>query len=214
MACIFFRPCAVALISIICLSGNYDQAWAGAERENVGTVQRAENQAHATWRSDRRQMAIGGPVNFEDLLTTGVASRLLVTLLDETEVTLSERASLMVDKIVFDPENARVVRLKSLAGSFLLAVTQFALKGDNEVIMVTPSVTIGIRGTTVWGGQIDGGYGVFSLEGSVSVTTLAEVILLQEGEGVTVTNSAVPTPVLRWGEAKVARALATVAFGN
>lgn len=210
-----FNRCLVSLAFVTCLPVITSSAWAGTDRADVGSVQRVQNQAHAIWDGDSRQLAQDAPIIFEDMLTTGADSRLQVTLLDGSDMTLSENASVTVDKVIYDPDNGRrIVWMHRGAGAFLLAVSAFTSGDENEVIIDTQSVTIGIRGTTVWAGDIDGGYGVFSLEGLVLVTTAAEEILLQTGEGVTVTDPTSPVPVLSWGGAKIARALATVQFEN
>ena len=42
---------------------------------------------------------------------------------------------------------------------------------------------IGVRGTTVWGGPIDNGYGVVVLSGEVTVTARRGPVTLKQGQG-------------------------------
>lgn len=190
-------------------------ASAGADRTIVGGVERVQNLAEATWSADIRSLGAGEDILFEDALRTGALSRLLVVLVDGTALTMGEMADVTIDRLIYNPDaRRRLLSLRSLKGHFLLAVDKLGGAVEDEVRIDTPFASIGIRGTTVWGGTIDGGYGIFSVEGVVSVTTPTEVIELQEGEGVTITDPAVSVPVLTWGVDKVARALATVAFEN
>jgi hypothetical protein len=75
-------------------------------------------------------------------------------------------------------------------------------------------VTLGVRGTDVWGGPIDRRYGVLLLEGVVEVTNAAgSVVLRTPGEGTNIAApGTAPGAVTRWPGDKVARALATVSF--
>ena len=76
--------------------------------------------------------------------------------------------------------------------------------------------TIGIRGTTVWGGVIKPGslLDVFLIEGAVEVRTAAGTVLLDRvGQGTSVTAmGGAPQQPTSWAEALRAGALATVSF--
>jgi len=90
-----------------------------------------------------------------------------------------------------------------------------ALKSEASTIRVeTPLSLIGVRGTDFWGGPINDRYGVFLLEGVVTVANNAgEVLLAEPGEGVNLDGLDVPPgPVTIWPNEKAARALATVTF--
>jgi hypothetical protein len=83
-----------------------------------------------------------------------------------------------------------------------------------QVVMRTPVVEIGIRGTDFWTGPIDGQFGVLLLEGAVSVSNAAGAVVLdQPGEGTNIAGpGSAPGPVTQWPQQKVDRALAEVAF--
>ena len=73
---------------------------------------------------------------------------------------------------------------------------------------------IGIRGTDFWTGPIDGQFGVLLLDGAVTVSNPAGVVVLdQPGEGTNIAGpDSAPGPVTQWPQQKVDRALAAVAF--
>lgn len=97
-------------------------------------------------------------------------------------------------------------------GSFRLI--SGALKHREDTKIITPVATIGIRGTDVWGGVIDGAFSVLLMEGEVSVTTNGGTVLLDTpGTGTTVTASdTAPAEPVVWADARIQRALATVTF--
>ena len=73
---------------------------------------------------------------------------------------------------------------------------------------------IGVRGTDFWGGPIDGCFGVFLLEGAVTVENGSGVVSLERrGAGVQIDRlDARPGPAVVWPSDKVQRAIATVTF--
>ena len=84
----------------------------------------------------------------------------------------------------------------------------------NAIQVATPIAVIGIRGTEFWGGPIDDTYGVLLLAGEVVVTNRAgSVTLAASGQGTDIASAdEAPSPVQPWSDAKIARALASVAF--
>ena len=67
---------------------------------------------------------------------------------------------------------------------------------------------IGVRGTRVWGGVMDGVGGVFVARGRATVDALGVRVTLIEGEGVDIPLQPFGPPdltVRRWGEARIAR---------
>ena len=49
----------------------------------------------------------GAPIYMDDRLRTGSDARLQVTFRDKSVLTLDEKANVIVDRYVFDPEKAR-----------------------------------------------------------------------------------------------------------
>lgn len=182
-------------------------------RPEVGAVERLQNQATAQYADQERALADAAPVFFEDILHTGAGARLTSRFADESLLTLGENATMVIDQFVYDPgADARTLVLRNTAGAFLLAVENLGGSDDTRVEVRTPAAVIGIRGTTVWGGEIDDGYGVLALDGSVTVTTDVGTTVLRQGEGLTIIAPSEPFAPVVWGQAKVARAVATVSY--
>lgn len=207
------RILSIAGLAIFALSSG--TAAAQQARAEVGVVEKLRNQAVATYAGDERPLSLTAPVWFEDTLRTGADARLTSRFADDSRLTLGENAAVLIDRFVYDPgTGSRTIALRSAAGAFLLAVENLGDGARNSVEVRTPVAVIGIRGTTVWGGEIDDGYGVLALDGTVTVTTDARTTTLRPGEGVTIIAPSEPYAPVVWGPAKVARAVATVSYDD
>ena len=70
-----------------------------------------------------------------------------------------------------------------------------------------------MRGTTVWGGSIDGGYGVLVLDGEVTVETHSGSVTLNAGEATMIYEAGgEPQLAHSWPKEKIDRAVATISF--
>ncbi|MFN3955745.1 MAG: FecR domain-containing protein [Pararhodobacter sp.] len=186
-----------------------------ARAETIGTVERAQNAVFAELAGDRRALAPEASLFFDEVLRTGDAARLEAALIDDTRITLGENATLHIDDFVFTPgTTGGSLALRVVEGAFLFVGGQVEGPGGGDVSITTPLATLGIRGTTVWGGPLDGGYGVIVLEGEVSVTTEGGSVLLTPGLGTMLMGGAetAPESPAAWDESRLARAVATISF--
>ncbi len=182
---------------------------APALADPVGEATTVRNQALARAGTASRALAEADAVNTGEILATGPDSRLVVELTDGAELTLSERATMVVDELLLESA-ATSGSISLFSGAFLLAGGSVR---HEDVTINTPVATIGIRGTTVWGGPIDGAFGVLVLEGAVTVTNDGGSVDLTEGQGTMIGGRAsAPGDPIVWPEEKVARAFATVAI--
>ncbi len=180
--------------------------------QEVGAVTRVQGSALAERGAEIIELSAKAPVIRDDLLVTGESSRLEVLLQGDTTLTLGENGALVLDDLIVTPtESSLRVRV---TGAFRLASGLLPHGARTEII--TPLATIGIRGTDVWGGPIDGAFGVFLIDGAVEITTQAgSVILDTPGTGTTVRAADVPPsdPIV-WPGNKVDRAIAAISFGT
>ena len=185
-----------------------------AERETVGATERVQAEAVAVHDDGERDLNAGSPVLFDDTLRTGDGARLLARLEDGTAVTLGENASIHIDSFVYEPAAGKGrLALDVIEGSFLFIGGAVEGMSDSEVSIATPVATIGIRGTTVWGGPIDGGYGVQVFAGEVTVTTETGSVVLGAGDA-TMIEGAVLQPPAPWDDARTTRATAAISFSE
>ena len=155
------------------------------------------------------------PFLFGDKLKTGPAARLEAKLADGTVLTLGEKGRLTVDRFVYDPDRAGgQLALTVKTGAFLFVGGKIEGPTGGNVAIDTPVGTLGVRGTTVWGGPIDGGFGVLVLSGEVSLKTPHGTVLMQKNQGTMVYGARGPTSAAPWPEDRVRRAVATISFSD
>ena len=160
-----------------------------------------------------RDLAVAAPVLFGDRLRTGPESRLEAKLADGTVLMQGEKGRLTIDKFVYDPDrDGGRVAFTVKSGVFLFVGGKIEGPTGGHVAIDTPVGTLGVRGTTVWGGHIDGGFGVLVLSGEVSLKTPWGQVVMHQGQGTMVYGGRGPTKASPWPDDRVKRAVATVSF--
>lgn len=153
-------------------------------------------------------------VNFKDRLVSGPAARMEATLKDGTKLTLGENATLKIDEFVYNPGQEGNRLALDVNGAFLFVGGKIEGPTGGNVAINTPVGTLGVRGTTVWGGPVDSGYGVIVLDGLVSVTTKdGQVVTLKKGQGTMIHFNGKASDAAPWPKARVDRAVHTITFG-
>src|SRR5215469_10717011 len=171
-----------------------------ADTITVGNVDKVQAQVDATQAGQKRAMAVGSDVYFKDICHSGNDARLQATLKDGTQLTLGANATMVVDEFVYNPlpltTGALSVRITK--GAFLFVGGKVEDKTGAKVQIQTPVGTLGVRGTTVWGGPIDNGYGVIVLNGEVTLTTRRGTVTLRQGQGTMVYGQGAPQSARPW----------------
>jgi hypothetical protein len=182
---------------------------------SVGSVDKIQAVAEAQRAGAVRALAAAAPVYFRDKLRTGAGSRLEAKLADDTVLTLGASTRLTIDEFVYKPgETGGKLALTVAGGPFLFVGGKIEGPTGGNVAIHTPVGTLGVRGTTVWGGPIDKGYGVLVLKGEVSVTTATGTVVLHEGQGTMIRAKQPPQAAAPWPEDRVHRAVATISFAH
>jgi len=199
------RLAILAMMTLSCAKAN--------AATQVGAVSRVQGQCSGVSEGVTRTLSTGAPVHLAEEISTGGEARLEIGLDDGTTLTLGENARLVIDRFVYRPRESLDELAVSTVGAFRFVSGAFKTAASS-VSVQTPVALIGVRGTDFWGGPIDGQFGVFLLEGAVSVTNNAgEAVLDAPGEGVNLEGLDVaPGPVTIWPDDKTARAFATVTF--
>lgn len=188
-------------------------AQAADPRTQVGEVIQVQKSAQAVFQKSSRPLLTAAPVLFEDMLKTGVDARLKAQLVDGTKLTLGEKAEMLIDEFIYEPDGAEaVLSLKVVRGAFLFVSGEIEKMSGSKVKIETPVGMLGVRGTTVWVGGIDGGYGVLVLDGSVAVTTPNGAVVVNTGEGTMIYDNEPPSLPSDWAKVKIDRAVATISF--
>ncbi len=180
----------------------------------IGTVTKIQKTVYAMQDALPRKLEEGSDVQLGDVISTGKGARIQIVLNDDTEVTLGERTHfVMLEFIMDNSENNAVMRL--LEGAFKVTSGKLMQVADASMVVETNTATIGIRGTTFWGGSLDGKFEVALLGGKgVYVENKAgRVDLTTIGDGTRIDSADdTPTEPISWPQQKVNRAVATVTF--
>lgn len=202
---------AAAIALWLPIGGHADEPITRAE---VGAVDRVQAPADAVFAGDARTLERTAPVYFLDLLRTGEAARLRVTLADASTITMGEHAALEVNELVYSPEPTSTTEatLNLLKGALLYIGDKLRGEERRRVLIRTPVAILGVRGTRFWVGPIDGATGVLVVGGEVLVSNPKGRVRLGAGEGTMIQADGSLSPAKTWGEAKVQRALDMVAL--
>lgn len=177
-------------------------AWAlltpPAASGRVGVNRLVENAVTTTpaGQTDWRPSVTGADVNFGDRVATAAASRLEVSLLDRSRLTVGANAQLEIDRFVYDPERGVTgVAVSVLRGAFRFASDNRGAQPE-AIAFRTPGSAIGVRGTVIEG--VVGPDAVTFLAGIPGAPDLsaesdsAAVLILREGAiGVAVNGQSV-----------------------
>ncbi|MEM7679679.1 MAG: FecR domain-containing protein [Pseudomonadota bacterium] len=182
--------------------------------ERIGTIADIEGSAFVQQTTQSIKLKINDPIYLDDVITTDKGSKLVAMLIDDTQFILAENTSLKIDEYLFNPDKEKKssAHYDVLKGAFLY-ISGLLSKGNNADIEITNNFgTIGIRGTTVWGGRVKGkGYGVLVADGQAVFRTKSGNIRLETGQGTFITKKdPYPSRAKVWGEPVMKAALATI----
>jgi hypothetical protein len=206
---------AICLLSAPLAVSIFGPSIAVAQITTVGAVDKVQAQVNATQAGQTRTLAVNSEVYFRDRCHSGQGARLQATLKDGTQLTLGENATLVVDEFIYDPFKSRgELLLRVVKGAFLYVGGRIEGETGARVQIRTPVAAIGVRGTTVWGGPIDSGYGVVVLSGEVTVTGRKGTVILKQGQGTMLFRGGKPQPAAAWPAGRMKRAVASITFGK
>lgn len=184
------------------------------EDDLAGVVLRLQGTAYAMQDAIPRVLKENERIFRGDVISTGKGARIEIRMLDDAVMTLGEKTIFVVtDYIAEGPEPAASFRL--MQGAFKAVSGRIGGANKGEFKVATEFATIGIRGTTFWGGSLDGDFEVALLDGKgvIVETKAGRVELTQVGEGTKIlSEDAKPSKPKVWGQGKVDRAVATITF--
>lgn len=185
-----------------------------AASPTIGSVDKVQASVSAKRAGGTARLRVRSPLRFQDRLVSGKGARLEATLKDDTKLTLGENASLSIDEFVYKPGEEGNRLSLDVNGAFLFVGGKIEGPTGGNVDINTPVGTLGVRGTTVWGGPVDTGYGVIVLDGLVTVTTKGgKTVTLKKGQGTMVHDeNGKPSDPVAWQPARLARAVDTITF--
>lgn len=134
-------PRTICLIALAFSVGSAGTSWA-----KVGVTSAAEGEPIGKPPAEQeRILRVGIDVQANEQITTKGQDRAHLVFLDGTSISVGPNSSLAIDKFVYDPDSKKgELSLNAAKGVFRLVGGN--LSKGNEVVVQTPSASIGIRG--------------------------------------------------------------------
>lgn len=116
-------------------------------QDTAGIAALVKNQVTSEQGATQRSVVRGDKLFRNEKVATGPGSALDVLFIDETALSLGPNTSIVLDEMVFDPSGTQGKVALSIAVGATRFVSGILPKSDYEIR--TPTMTVGIRGTTV-----------------------------------------------------------------
>lgn len=153
----------------------------------------------------KRELSASDPVFVGDQIATAAGARANLRLGATTTLKLGERARLTIDRFIMAAGGTITL------GSGALLLDREPAPGNGPIEIRSAYGLIAVRGTQLFAGPSQGGFGVFVVRGRVSVRAAGREVTLAAGEGTDIARpGAPPTPARIWGKARIDAALAGV----
>ena len=148
------RKIAIAIaVVVVSAAGVFAPGFDVAAAQTVGMVTKVQNQAQVGGQA----AAVGSPVHLNDTLQTGANARLQVTFRDNTNLTLGENATVVVDRFVFDPDaGVGEATLNATKGALRMVTGRLTEMPNKDVKVKTSFGALAVRGTDFWSGSVKG----------------------------------------------------------
>ena len=145
MACDLRHWASAALFAPIMLA-----AAPAPAAEPIGLVKTLSGSATVSRAGATQPLAAGADVFRDDTVTTGADGSLGITFRDDTTLSMGPAGRMVLDDFAFDPAREDVkLGVQLLRGTFAMISGQTAKLAPEKVAIRTPSVTVGIRGTSI-----------------------------------------------------------------
>jgi ferric-dicitrate binding protein FerR (iron transport regulator) len=180
---------------------------AAADAPEIGSVAALRGSASVRTSSDvaAALLAIAALVHEGEIAKTGADSRLKLALRDGSRLSLGADSELMLDRLALGPDSAGAASRFTQLSGYVRAVVEPGKSPDHFEIQ-TPSMVAAVRGTD-WIEHYDAGVTeIFVVRGKVLATGAGryrDSVLLTAGEGVSFSEDAPHTPVVRWKKPKI-----------
>ena len=117
-----------------------------AQAANIGNITEL-NGAGRVVRDDTYQASLDFNIESYDNVQTS-NGRLGITFLDDSQVRLTEHSELIIDEFIYDPDPSKSkMALQFASGTARFITGKLATIDKENILIQTPSATIGIRGT-------------------------------------------------------------------
>jgi hypothetical protein len=113
---------------------------------DIGSITELEGSGRVV-RDDTYKAALSFDINsFDNVQTSN--GRLGITFLDESQVRLTEHSELVIDEFIYDPDPSKSkMALQFASGTARFITGKLSTINKENILIQTPSATVGIRGT-------------------------------------------------------------------
>ena len=152
---------------------------------------------------------VGEDIFFKDSIETA-QGRMKIEFVDETKLSLTEHTEVVIDEYYFDPDPSKSkMSMKFISGTARFATGRLGLVPKENIIITTPTATIGVRGTDFTTSVDELGRSLVILlpetectidgdcspSGEITVTNEGGVVVLNEAFQATMVSSISTPPV-------------------
>ena len=210
---VFIGFIGILLTTMGCAS-NIKSAKKSIKQPLIGKVTKVQNSAML---NHKNNLALNDVIALGDFIQTSQDARVELLLKDGTIITLGQNTDLLLNRYIFKPSISKgELFFEIKQGDFAIKTGKLSKQKKKQFSIRTTMALIGVRGTTFWGGSLDGvTFDVALLEGqSVLISNQGgEVWINDIGFGTTLKNfQTAPTKPKKWPQHKIVRALDTVSF--
>lgn len=136
------RSAAVVLVSTLLAV----PAWAA---DPIGLVKTLSGDATVTRGEQVAPLTAGADVFRDDVVATGADGSLGITFRDDTTLSMGPKSRMALNDFAFDPAHDDVkLKVRLQKGTFSMVSGQTAKLAPDQVSVSTPTMTVGIRGTS------------------------------------------------------------------
>ncbi|MFW3425743.1 FecR family protein [Aliarcobacter butzleri] len=121
---------------------------------NIGTVSLVEGKATILRNGQTLGANIGDEIENKDVISTQVNSKIKITFIDNTIVTIGKESSLNIEEYIFNTSTKEAkTELNVLKGAFHTITGEIGKVNPDKFKLKTKSASIGIRGTEFYGDE-------------------------------------------------------------
>lgn len=182
---------------------------------NIGTVSLLEGEAFVKRGEETLRLNISDSISNNDFIETKTNSKVKITFIDNTIITIGKESSLKIEDYFFDSNNKNSAKteLSVSKGAFHAITGQIGKVNPDKFKLKTKNATIGIRGTEIYGDQNR----VFCTQGAIFVLSFGETREVSQGFFVNTFDNQIPsqsTPIDQQQFQDVNSRLNTNSLGN
>ena len=158
---------------------------------NIGKITLLEGEAFVKRGGETLRLNISDQISNNDFIETKTNSKVKITFIDNTIITIGKESSLKIEDYFFDSNNKNSAKteLNVSKGAFHAITGQIGKVNPEKFKLKTKNATIGIRGTEIYGDQNR----VFCTQGAIFVNSFGETREVSQGFFVNTFDNQIPS---------------------